>query len=264
MTVPWQLQFLVGAVLAALLMSALWMYQRRHSDAGIVDVGWSFGLGVVAVWFAFSSPGETWRRAAVAFLAGAWSVRLGSYLLVNRVIGKPEDGRYQALRARWGERAQRNFFWFFQIQAILAVLFALPIWAAARSPRPASDLWDAMGAAIWLLAVGGETLADAQLARFRGQAENRGRTCRVGLWRYSRHPNYFFEWLHWFSYVLMGVGSPVWWITWLGPALMLLFLFRLTGIPHTERQALRSRGDDYRHYQRTTSVFVPWFPRSSN
>lgn len=257
----WGLQLLLGAVAAVLLMFALWLYERRHNDAGIVDVGWSAGLGLVGVWFAASSPGEPWRRTLVAALVGVWSLRLAGYLLLNRVVGKPEDGRYQALRARWGAAAHRKFFWFFQAQAVLAVLFAVPMLVAARSPRPAPDRWDALGALVWLAAVAGETTADLQLALFRSRPENRGHTCRAGWWRYSRHPNYFFEWLHWWSYVLIAVDSPAWWLTLGGPALMLLFLFRLTGIPHTERQALRSRGDDYRRYQQTTSVFVPWFPR---
>ena len=112
-----------------------------------------------------------------------------------------------------------------------------------------------------LLAVGalvGEGIADRQLAAWRHDPANRGVTCRAGLWRYSRHPNYFFEWVHWWAYVLIGAG--VWW-TLLGPALMLVFLFRLTGIPYTEQQALKSRGEDYKRYQQTTSVFFPWFPK---
>ncbi len=84
-----------------------------------------------------------------------------------------------------------------------------------------------------------------------------------GLWRYSRHPNYFFEWLHWFTYVLLAVGSPLWWLAWSGPLVMYLFLRYLSGVPFTEKQALRSRGEDYRDYQRSTPMFFPWFPRTS-
>jgi steroid 5-alpha reductase family enzyme len=114
---------------------------------------------------------------------------------------------------------------------------------------------------IWAVAVGGETLADRQLAAWRAAPANDGRTCRSGLWRYSRHPNYFFEWLHWWTYIPLAWGSPWWWLTLLGQALMLFTLFKVTGIPHTERQALASRGEDYRAYQRSTSVFIPWFPK---
>ena len=102
-----------------------------------------------------------------------------------------------------------------------------------------------------------------QLAAFRAQPSNRGRTCRSGLWRYSRHPNYFFEWLHWFAYVALAVGSPVSWLAWSGPVVMYLFLRYISGIPFTEANALRSRGDDYREYQRTTPMLFPWFPRKS-
>ena len=102
-----------------------------------------------------------------------------------------------------------------------------------------------MAATVWLVSVGGESLADAQLARFRANPANRGKTCRSGLWRYSRHPNYFFEWLHWFAYVLLAAGSPLHWLAWSGPVVMYVFLRWISGIPWTEQQALRSRGEDY-------------------
>ena len=123
------------------------------------------------------------------------------------------------------------------------------------------DLGDAVGLLIWTISVLGESIADAQLARFRSNPANRGKTCRIGLWNYSRHPNYFFEWLHWWSYVAIAWSAPYGWTTLLAPALMWFFLFKVTGIPATEAQAVISRGDDYKLYQQTTSVFVPWFPK---
>ena len=113
----------------------------------------------------------------------------------------------------------------------------------------------------WVVAVGGEWLADRQLADFRADPANRGRTCREGLWGWSRHPNYFFEWLHWFAYLWLAVGSHLWWLALIGPVLMLLFLYRVSGIPWTEAQALRSRGEDYVRYQREVSAFLPLPPR---
>ena len=108
----------------------------------------------------------------------------------------------------------------------------------------------------------GEGVADAQLERFRSDPAQRGKTCRSGWWRYSRHPNYFFEWIIWLAFVPMAWGSPRFAASLAGPALMFLFLTRVSGVPPAEAQALRSRGDDYRDYQRTTSAFFPWFPRS--
>jgi steroid 5-alpha reductase family enzyme len=116
---------------------------------------------------------------------------------------------------------------------------------------------------IWIVAVSGEAMADRQLAQFRSKSWNHDRVCCDGLWRYSRHPNYFFEWLHWWAYVIMGVSSPGWLLTWIGPIGMGWALLKVTGIPWTERQALASRGEDYREYQRTTNAFFPWFPRGS-
>lgn len=245
-------------VLAALMMCAGWRWQQRRDNAGIVDALWSSGLGGAAILCALLGSGALAPRLLLGSLGGAWGARLAWHLW-SRVRGEPEDGRYAQLRARW-HGAQWKFFLMFQFQALLIALFALPFLGAARNANP-SWIWLAIGVVIWLLAVIGETIADRQLARFRAQQANRGKTMRRGLWRYSRHPNYFCEWLHWFAYVALAVGSPLWWLTLIGPVLMFVFLRWLSGTPFTEAQALRSRGEDYRDYQRTTPMLFPWFPK---
>jgi steroid 5-alpha reductase family enzyme len=249
---------LLGWAALAVMMGLLWLRQLQTRNATSVDAAWSVGMGVLAAGYALLSDGAPERRLLVGVLGFVWAFRLAAHLIADRVLGRPEDGRYRAMREHWGERAPLFFFAFYQGQAIVATLFSIPILAAMGGGS--LDGWAAAGVAVWLVAVLGEAAADRQLARFRADPAHRGKTCRQGLWRYSRHPNYFFEWAHWFSYVLIGHAV---WLTWLGPALMLLFLFRLTGIPYTEQQALKSRGDDYRAYQRETSVFLPWFPKQA-
>jgi len=245
-------------LLAALMMSLGWLWQRKRSNAGIVDVLWAAGLGCGAVLLALLGAGAPWPRLTLAILGGLWGMRLGAHLW-KRVHGEPEDGRYQSLRERW-HGDQFKFFLFFQFQAFLIVLFSLSFLAVACNPRGFGP-WMPVGIAIWLIGVIGESIADAQLARFRADPAHRGHTCRDGLWRYSRHPNYFFEWIHWFSYVCLAIGSPIAWLAWSGPVVMYVFLQWISGIPYTETQALRSRGDDYRAYQRSTSTLIPWFPK---
>lgn len=245
--------------LAAALMALLWWIQRRRGSAGIVDVAWALATGAIGAAFAIAVDGDPTRRLVVATLSAAWGLRLGIHLWA-RVAREAEDGRYRQLRRDWGAAADRNLFAFFQVQALWAVLFALPMLAASANGRPWGR-WDALGVAIWAIGLAGETVADRQLATFRADPANRGRVCRAGLWRYSRHPNYFFEWLHWWGYVALAIGSPWWWGPIAVAVAMGYFITRVTGIPPTEAQALRSRGDAYRHYQRTTSAFVPWPPR---
>ena len=254
-------QIVMAGLAIAIVMLLLWVVQLRTRDAGVVDVAWSAAIGLVAIYYAVTSPGDPTRRLLLAIVAPFWGLRLALYLLANRVLGKQEDGRYSRLREKWGPRAQLNFLLFFEFQAALVVLFSLPALAVAYNPSAGLNGWDIAGAVLLLASVLGESAADRQLAAFRANRANRGRTCRNGLWRFSRHPNYFFEWLHWWAYVLLGIGSPLWWMTLAGPLLMWIFLFKITGIPATEEQALATRGEDYRRYQATTSQFIPWFPR---
>lgn len=253
--------FLLGWAFAALLMLVLFAYQRRTKNATIVDLGWTGGIGVLSALYALLAGGDPARRALVGTMGFIWAGRLLLHLLFDRIGGKTEDGRYQDLRKRWGEKAQRNFFVFFQAQAFLAVLFAVPFLVVAFNRTEGLCLWDYFGSVVWLIAVPGEAASDYQLHRFRKDRMNEGKTCRDGLWKYSRHPNYFFEWLHWWSYVFMAIGTFWVWLNLAFPMVMLFFLFNVTGIPETEAQALRSRGEDYRRYQETTSVFIPWIPK---
>ena len=216
-------------------------------------------MGLAAVFLAAVGPGAALPRILLAVLGGGWALRLALHLW-RRVRDEAEDGRYRHLRAHWNDRGAA-FLLFFLGQAAVVLLFALPFAAVAANPVAGFSPWIAAGVAVWLLAVGGEAVADRQLARFRADPRNRGRTCDTGLWRVSRHPNYFFEWLHWFAYVFLSVGSPLHLLAWAGPVLMYLFLRYLSGIPWTEAQALRTRGDDYRRYRERTPMLFPWFPR---
>lgn len=251
---------LIAWAVLALVMAALWWRQRATRDATSVDVAWSAALAALALYYALVAEGDLVRRALVACLGVVWAGRLAWHLLTDRVLGHDEeDGRYRAMREHLGEWEQAVFFVFYQGQAAVAVLFSLPMLSAMQGGPPGPLGWAGVG--VWAVAVGGETLADRQLAAFRADPSTKGRVCRRGLWRYSRHPNYFFEWLHWWTYVLMSGGA---WLSWIGPVGMFLFLFRLTGIPYTEKQALRSRGEAYREYQRTTSAFFPWPPKDES
>lgn len=252
---------LTGAALVAAMMFLLWLVHLVLRNAAVVDVGWAAGLGMLAVSYAAACPGYPARRYAIATMVAIWSVRLAGYLLFVRVIGHPEEGRYAQLRAAWQTYLPLRFLLFFEFQAFLGLVLSLPFLLACLDTRAPLGIPEKLGAAIWLLGMIGEAVADAQLDAFKKNPANKGKPCRAGLWNYSRHPNYFFEWVIWVGYAVFALGSPLGWFGLISPALILYFLLGLTGIPATEAQALRSRGDAYRQYQRVTSAFVPWFPK---
>ena len=246
---------------AAVLQLVLWLVQQRTRNAGIVDVGWAASFTLVIGLFALRSTAPAAAWWPIAALAVAWSARLTVHLVARGAASSPEEGRYTTLRARWAPHASRRFFVFFQAQAaltgILSIAFVVPFVAL---PSCAPLVYT--GAAIALVGLAGETLADHQLARFR--RAHRGKVCDVGLWAYSRHPNYFFEWCVWLGYAIHGLAFlPYGAITIVPQAIIFASIWFVTGISPTENQALRSRGDAYRAYQARVSKFFPWPPKRS-
>lgn len=256
MTVLW-----VSALGLTLVCLLGWWVQCRTLNAAHADVIWSFGVGATSIFYLLAGDGPWLLRLVTGALIGFWSLRLGGHILRRVLAEDHEEGRYAAMREALGERINIFHLFFFLGQGLLAWLFALPAWVIASHSGPLVVWTLVLGTLIGVVALLGEREADRQLDRFRRNPLNRGKTCRDGLWRYSRHPNYFFEWLHWFSYPVLAIGAAGAGWLWLAPVMMFLFLWFVTGIPYTERQALKSRGEDYREYQRTTSAFIPWRPR---
>lgn len=260
---PWS-PLLLAAGLCSSAFALLWWRQTRTRDATSVDAAWSLAIGALGIAAAVAGDGDGRQRWLAGVIAGAWSMRLSWHLLRHRVFGGAahagEDGRYRAMRAHWGPAATARFFWFYQAQAAAALLFALPFWLVSRHDGPVAPVQWA-GLALAALAQAAEAVADRQLARHRADPAQRGRTCRAGLWRYSRHPNYFFEWLSWCGIGLVALPAAGW-LAGVQPAAMFVLVRFVSGVPFTELQALRSRGDDYRRYQQETNAFVPWWPRA--
>jgi steroid 5-alpha reductase family enzyme len=253
--------FVVAAGATSAVFALLWWRQTKTGNATSVDAAWALAIGALAVGGALVGDGHAVQRAVAGAIAGGWSGRLSWHLLRHRVFGTMhEDGRYRALREHWGPRAHARLFWFYQAQAVAAVVFALPFWllAAHRAPTLAAVQWVGLG--VLALAQVGEHASDRQLERHRADPAQRGRTCRAGLWRYSRHPNYFFEWLSWCGIALVAVPAAGW-LAAIQPAVMFVLVRFVSGVPFTELQALKSRGDDYRRYQAETNAFFPWRPR---
>jgi steroid 5-alpha reductase family enzyme len=249
-----------ATAVVAVLMFILWLLHFPLRNAAIADVGWALGLALIALLYAMHAVGY-WRRTLMLVpMVVLWGIRLGFYLMYTRVNGQPEEGRYAELRRKWGASAGLRFLLLFEGQALLCGVLSLPFLLAMHDPGKGLPEFENWGLGIWVVAFLGEVIADAQLARFKRDPKNKARVCNVGLWRYSRHPNYFFESLIWLSFALVACGAEYGYLAFLSPALILFFLFRVTGIPATEEQALRSMGEAYRKYQKSTSAFIPWFP----
>ena len=261
---------LLTIVLAVLVfmtavMVAAWLYGLARKNGGWTDVFWTFGAGLALVGAALEplhpdlSPQP--RQWLVAALAGIWALRLGSYI-AGRVAHHGEDPRYARFRADWGAAYARNMLFVILPQAPAAAILAISVRIAATAPAPGLHPRDLIGAALLAIAIGGEALADRQMKRFKADPANKGKVCDAGLWGWSRHPNYFFEWLGWLAYPVIGLdpGRPITWLSFAAPVVMYLLLTRISGVPPLEEAMLRSRGDAYRAYQARVSAFFPFPP----
>ncbi|MDX2157525.1 MAG: DUF1295 domain-containing protein [Hyphomicrobiaceae bacterium] len=258
---------LLGQWLAlAAVMGVAWLVQQRTGNSGWVDVAWTFGVGVAGAAGALAmSAGEAWteRQLLVAALVSLWALRLGSYI-VGRSLHASDDPRYAELTKTWGEAAPRMMAGLLQAQAVASLPLVLAVTVAAQRPGAGVTWADLLGAALLAVAILGEGIADRQLAAFKADRANSGRVCDRGLWGWSRHPNYFFQWLGWLAYPVMAIdpsGSyAVGWLSLGAPVAMYWYLVHVSGIPPLEAHMLRSRPEAYRSYQARTSAFFPLPP----
>ncbi|MDQ8201887.1 DUF1295 domain-containing protein [Pelagicoccus sp. SDUM812003] len=245
-----------------LAFAATWLVAVRIGKWAIVDPIWSFSVGFNAVVFALFLQGafslSTGIICAVALL---YSIRLGGHLLKRTLAHDEDDPRYVEFAREWGEKAKPRMLLFYQFQALGSFALCLPLFVAIAAPTSVVSVWTLLGLAWCLLSIAGEALSDWQLASFKKRNNDPKKVCRKGLWRYSRHPNYFFQWAFWLGLIPLSVNSPLWWISLISPALMLHFLLNVTGIPPTEKRSLESKGDAYRDYQKETSAFFPLPPK---
>lgn len=247
----------------SIVMSFAWVLQRRTGQSGWIDATWSFAIGTASAFVALApiEAGQpTARQYLVAALALAGSLRLGVHIAL-RSLGAGEDPRYHDLAIEWGADFPRRLFWFLQIQAACAFLLSLAVYLAARNPAPWPATTDVVGAAIILVAIAGESWSDATLTRFR-KTRGPGRSiCMEGPWRWSRHPNYFFQWLGWVGFAVIAVNLsgewPQGWLAALAPAFMYWLLAHVSGVPPLEKYMLASRGDAFRAYQAQVNAFFP-------
>jgi steroid 5-alpha reductase family enzyme len=251
---------LVALAACCIIMMLVWVWANRIKNAGVVDIFWSFNFLVIAAVIYFMTDGFEQRRMLACGLAALWSLRLGIYLLIR--VGShlnEEEGRYKQLRKEWAPNPDRKFFVFFQAQAVSNIFLAAPFFIVAMNKEPKLSLLEMIGAGMWLVSIIGEGVSDWQLKAFKNDPSNKGKVCQYGLWNYSRHPNYFFQLMIWISVLIFSVSSPYGWIAVICPLTIGYLIFKVTGIPMTEEQAVRSKGEAYKEYQRTTSAFVPWF-----
>ena len=255
---------IVMALALSVLMAGAWVVQQRTGNSGWVDTIWTFSVGLVgaagALWPTANSPPNA-RQWLVASLVAVWALRLGMHIAA-RTSGISDDPRYAAFAKEWGPAAPRRMFIFLQNQALGSIPLVFAIFVAAHFPGDGLRLQDYLGATILFLGIVGEALADSQLKQFREGPGHDGQVCDAGLWSWSRHPNYFFEWLGWLAYPVIAISPHyVWgWASLLAPAFMYWILVYVTGIPPLEAQMLRSRGERYRDYQARTSIFFPLPP----
>ena len=251
----------IAAGAIAAYMTIVWLISLALRDSSIVDVFWGLGF-VMTTWiyFALTPGGFAARKWLICGLVTVWGLRLSLYIL-RRNWGKGEDFRYKKWReAAKGQWWWRSYFKVFLVQGALMWIISMPLLAAQLSPTPVRlTVLDAMAVLLWMVGFFFEAVGDWQMARFKADPANRGQVMRSGLWRYTRHPNYFGDATQWWGYGLLASAANGWWSLF-SPLLMTFLLVRVSGVTMLEKD-LVNRRPGYRDYVANTSAFVPWFPR---
>ena len=258
------------ALALSAIMAGAWFVQHRTRKSGWIDVFWSYAMGLAGVFLALASwtgpaHAPSPRQVLVAILVAIWSIRLGSHVLRRLLVSQVEDPRYVTMRESWKDHFHSRLFWFLQLQALAACVLVASVGVAAHNPAPGVRALDIFGAFVLIAAIFGEGVADTQLKQFTASRANGGRICDVGLWAWSRHPNYFFEWLGWLAYPLIAFdlsGRYPWGLAALsGPLLMFCLLRYVSGVPPVETHMVKKHGGNFHAYRDRVSTFFPRPPK---
>jgi steroid 5-alpha reductase family enzyme len=254
--------YALGALTVLGLMTAIWLLSLALKDSSIVDVFWGAGFVVTNwIYFALTPDGFPTRKALVSVLVTIWGLRLSLYILW-RNWGKGEDFRYRKWRTEAGAQWWwRSFFKVFLLQGVLMWIISAPLLAAQISPTPDRlTLLDFVALPVWAIGFFFEAVGDWQLARFKADPANKGKVLRTGVWRYTRHPNYFGDATQWWAYYLIAAAASGGYWTIFSPLIMTALLLRVSGVALLEKTLTKTK-PEYQEYVETTSAFLPWFPR---
>src|SRR6185369_2213779 len=245
----------------AALMLGVWLLSLIKKDASIVDTFWGLGFVLIAAVCCATGEGYEMRRILITALTAIWGLRLAGHIFL-RNKGRGEDFRYKAMRARHGKRFPVvSLYSVFAVQGLLMWVISLPLEIGETSRLPARLTWlDWAGATVWLIGFGFESIGDLQLARFKADVNNKGKVMDRGLWRFTRHPNYFGDALLWWGFFLIALSTPsgVW--TLISPLIMTALLMKVSGVALLEKTLMKTK-PEYRNYAKGTNAFFPWLPR---
>jgi len=246
-----------SVLIACVAFAAMWALCVRLGNYGFLDVTWTLSIGVLALMDGVLGSGDGLRRILFTVTGLVWSLRLGLFVLFRVARHHPsEDKRYRSLREIW--QGPGAFLVFFELQALIAVAFSIPFALAAVAPAPRFSPLEGLGLIAAGVGIVGEAVADHQSQMFKSRNDSRRKILDIGLWRYSRHPNYFFEIVYWVGIAIAVLPLPWGWIALVCPVLIIYFLLRVTGVPLTEKHSIETHGEAYREYQRRTSAIIPW------
>ncbi|MCB9187244.1 MAG: DUF1295 domain-containing protein [Flavobacteriales bacterium] len=248
-----------SALVVFVFMLVMFLIAQRLKDNSIVDIGWGIGFILIAITCFLQSEQSTVQWITLALIS-IWGMRLATYIY-GRNKGKPEDYRYAQWREEWGKNVViRAFFQVFMLQGAIMLVVASPLYVLFSEPLELT--WNAyLAIAVWAIGFFFEAVGDFQMARFKADSANKGKVMRYGVWKYTRHPNYFGDATQWWGIFLLALMSPYWYIAAIGPAVMHFFLVKVSGVAMLER---KYKGNPkYADYIATTSAFIPWFPKRS-
>jgi len=256
--------FSQGGFIILGLMILLWIVSLLIKNSSIVDIFWGFGFVLVG-WFYFvlTPNSDSLRKIILVALSNIWGLRLTLHVLI-RNFGKPEDFRYQ----KWRNESPgiwwiKSLFQVYLLQGLLMWIISAPLLAAQMlSSTKGLNVFDYIGILLWAIGFFFETVGDAQLARFKANPANKGKVLDSGVWRFSRHPNYFGDSAQWWGYFVIALAAGAWW-TFFSPLIMTLFLIKVSGVALLEKTIVNKR-PEYAEYIRTTSAFIPWFPKKTS